>query len=141
MHLYGLSTVFNVQRKFPSKKKDDWVSEIKGDLKKCNINFSDEEIKTMSKYTFKRIIREAIDLKVMSYLIELQGKHSKSKNLVYSSETQTYLRSNKLSTENKKILFKLRSKMFPINETLLKTRFKWKVSHLKLFCSYLKHIP
>ena len=103
-----VKAVFNVQRNFPSRKKDDWVSEIKGELKNCNINFSDEEIKTMSKYTFKRIIREAIDLKVMSYLIELQGKHSKSKNLVYSSETQTYLRSNKLSTENKKILFKLR---------------------------------
>ena len=69
-------------KKNPSRKKDDWVSEVQDDLKNCNINYSDEEIKTMSKCTFKRIIREAIDLKVMSYLIEIQGKHSKSKIFV-----------------------------------------------------------
>ena len=108
-----VKAVFNVQRKFPSRKKDDWVSEIRGDLKNCNIDFSDEEIKTMSKYTFKRTIREAIDLKVMTYLIELQGKHSKSKNLVYSYEIQPYLRSNKLSTENKKIFVKIKIKNVP----------------------------
>ena len=109
-----VKAVFNAQREFPSRKKDDWVSEVKGDLKSCNIDYSDEEIKTMSKYKFKIIVREAIDLKVMSYLIELQGKHSKSKSLVYSSEMQPYLRSNKLPTEIKKLLFILRSKMFPI---------------------------
>ena len=93
-----VKAVFNAQREYPSRKKDDWVSEVNGDLKTCNINYSDEKIKTMSKYKFKIIVREAIDLKVMSYLMELQGKHSKSKSLVYSSEMQPYLRYNKLTT-------------------------------------------
>ena len=109
-----VKAVFNAQREFPSRKKDDWVSEVQGDLKSCNISYSDEEIKTMSKNKFKMIVREAIDLKVMSYLIELQGKHSKSKSLVYSSVMQPYLRSNKLSTEIEKFLFKLRTRMFRI---------------------------
>ena len=89
-----VKAVFHARKEFPSRKKDDWVSEVQGDLKSCNINYSDEEIKIMSKNKFKMIVREAIDLKVMSYLIELQGKHSKSKSLVYLSEMQPYLRSN-----------------------------------------------
>ena len=106
--------VFTTQGQFPSKKNDDWVSEVRGDLKNCNINLSDDEIKKMSQYKFKKIVKEQIQLKVMAHLFTLQNKHSKSEKLVFKEKMQPYLTSTELSTANKQILFKLRSKMFRI---------------------------
>ena len=106
-----VKAVFMAQQEFPSKKKDDWVSEIQHNLTECNISYSAAEIKRMSQYKFKKIVKEAIQIKVMSYLFVLQRKHSKSEKLVYTNKMVPYLKSSELSTENKKILFKLRSKM------------------------------
>ena len=100
--------VFTTQGQFPSKKKDDWVSEVQGDLKNCNINLSDDEIKKMSQYKFKKIVKEQIQLKVMAHLFTLQNKHSKSEKLVFKEKMQPYLTSTELSTANKQILFKVR---------------------------------
>ena len=68
----------------------------------------------MSQFKFKRIVKEAIQLKVMAYLFALQNKHSKSEKLILESEMQSYLKSSEISTLNKQILFKLRTKMLNI---------------------------
>ena len=106
--------VFDAQRKFPSKKNNDWVSEVQGDLKSCDINYTAEQIKSMSQFKFKRIVKEAIQLKVMAYLFALQNKNFKSEKLILESEMQSYLKSSEISTMNKQILFKLRTKMLNI---------------------------
>ena len=106
--------VFIAQGQFPSKKKDDWVSQVQGDLNSCGINYQDDELRRMSEYRFKKLIKEQIQLKVMGHLFALQNKHSKSEKLVFKGSMQPYLISSDLSTQNKQILFKLRSKMLKI---------------------------
>ena len=106
-----VKNVFKAQREFPSK--DDWVSEVQGALKDCNIDYNDEQISKMSQSKFKYIVKEQIQLKVMAHLFALQNKHSKSENLNLLPGMQPYLTSD-MSTSHKKKLFKLRSKMLNI---------------------------
>ena len=46
--------------------------------------------------------------------MELQAKHSKSINLEISNEPQEYLTSDEINTDEKKLLFNLRSRMVDI---------------------------
>ena len=107
-----VKAVYNAQKEYPTK--NSWVSEIQGVLKTCEIYNTEEEIKSMTKIKFKAIVKEKIQIRVMCYLIGLQNKHSKSKNLVMGAEMQKYLCCNEMSLRNKKFLFKLRSKMLKI---------------------------
>ena len=107
-----VKAVYNAQRDFPTE--GCWISEVQGVLKSCEINYTEDEIKKMSQYKFKRIVKEQIQLKVLSYLVTLQNKHSKSENLHQEAKMQEYLTSNELSLSLKKLLFKLRSKMLKI---------------------------
>ena len=92
--------VYNAQRDFPTE--GCWITEVQGVLKSCEIDYSEDEIKKMSQYKFKQIIKEKIQLKVLSYLVTLQNKHSKSENLHLESKMQEYLRSNEVSLTPKK---------------------------------------
>ena len=104
--------VFDAQSLFPIK--GDWIFGVKDILEKCDIGYSEEEIKSMSMLKFKRIVKEKIQLKVMAHLIALQNKHSKSENLHLDGEMQPYLTSPNLTLSDKKFLFKMRSKMLRI---------------------------
>ena len=104
--------VFNAQRDFPTD--GSWISEVQSDLESCNIRYSEDEIRKMSKMKFKKIVKEKIQLKVMSYLVTLQNKHIKSENLHIKANMQEYLSSEELSLSQKKLLFLLRCKMLKI---------------------------
>ena len=104
--------VFNAQASFPTK--GDWISGVKDILQKCDIEYSEEEIKSMSMLKFKRIVKEKIQTKVLAYLIALQNKHSKSENLHFEGKMQPYLTSPTLTLSDKKFLFKMRTKMLRI---------------------------
>ena len=53
-----------VHKVFQSQKifavKNDWVLQIRSDLEECKINLSEHEISKMSKYSFKKLIKENI---------------------------------------------------------------------------------
>ena len=115
-----VKAVFNAQREFPSQ--NDWISEVQGVLKNCRIFNTDEEILKMNKNKFKKIVKEKIQLRVTSYLIGLQNKHSKSHKLKAGKEMQSYLKTEIISISEKKTLFKLRSKM-------LRIKSNFKTSH------------
>ena len=114
-----VKAVYNAQRDFPSRNKDDWTSEVQGVLKECNINLAEQEVKRMTKEKFKTLVKEKIQVKVLAYLISCQNKHSKSQNLHLNTDMQEYLSCQELSTQEKQMLFKLRTKMLRI-----KTNFK-----------------
>jgi hypothetical protein len=103
-----VGAVFNAQRDFPTE--GSWISEVQGVLKSCEIHYTEEEIKKMSQFKFKKIVREKIQEKVLVYLVKLQNKHSKSVDLHLDSKMQNYLRSDELTLSQKKLLFQLRSK-------------------------------
>ena len=86
--------VFNAQRDFPTV--GSWISEVHGVLKSCEINFTEDEIRKMSQFQFKKIVKEKIQVKVLVYLVTLQNKDTKSENLHLDSKMQYYLRSSEL---------------------------------------------
>ena len=68
-----VTQVFNAQQEFPTE--NSWISEVQELLKSCNINYTSEQIQKMSQSKFKRIVKDKIQLKVLSYLVTLQNKH------------------------------------------------------------------
>ena len=61
----------------------DWVSSCITDLKYLNINLTFDNIKSMKKNEFKKVLKESIKKKAFEYLLHKQG--SKGKEVKYSS--------------------------------------------------------
>ena len=71
---------------------------------------TDDEIKSMTKTNFKKTLKENILKSAFKYLQSLKTNHSKVKIIKYDKlEVQPYITSNKLSTEEKQLLQRLRS--------------------------------
>ena len=66
----------------------------------------------MKKQTFKTLVSRKVRESAGIYLHKLKEKHSKSKELKNSDSIQEYLVSNQLSTDEKQLLFSLRSYTF-----------------------------
>ena len=132
-----------------SRVHGDWIELLDRDKTLFDIKLSDEEIKSMSKYKFKKLVDKKIKEKAAQYLTELQTKHSKSKVLHQSPNIKEYLTTDQLSTREKQMLFKLRTMTTP-NRSHFKGKYKDDLSctlckdptsveslkHL-LVCSYL----
>ena len=54
---------FNAQNREPTK--NDWVITVKEDLEKLEIDIDFEEIKSMSKYSWLKIVKEACKKKLL----------------------------------------------------------------------------
>ena len=89
----------------------------------------------------------------MLYLTELQAKHSKSQYLHQGQRMQEYLCTDKLTTKEKQLLFKLRSAVTP-NKANFRKKYEYDLScilcgdqssvetlHHFLVCSYLTSQP
>ena len=100
--------VFNAQNADP--RSGDWISTVKKDLRKLNLNYSFDEIKQFSRFTFKNILKDHIEKAALKNLT-LRIK-SKGKEITYDRiEMQNYLKSDsELSLEEKKLNFKLRTR-------------------------------
>ena len=114
--------VFKAQKTFAVK--NDWIIQVQNDLKECKINLSEEEILKMSKYSFKKLMKEKIRVIAANYLITQKEKHSKSEILEYSKEMQVYLRNESLRIRDKMLLFRLRNRLLNV-----KMNFKRKYNH------------
>ena len=95
-----------------SPSKNDWCLKVVEDMKAVNINLSESEIRSMKKSKFKRIVNINIRESARKYLIKLKNKHSKSDGLSEDYKMQKYLISSELSTEEKQLLFHLRTRTF-----------------------------
>ena len=80
------------------------------DLSECNINLSEESVRNMKKEKFKSLVKEQIRNLSKEYLIFLRSKHSKSDKLMLEKRMKEYLISDKISTEEKKVLFSLKTR-------------------------------
>ena len=70
-----LTKIFKAQRNNPVK--DDWTTQIEKDKLELNINLHDEDINGMSKYKFKKFLKEKIKTATLAYLNQLKKKKSK----------------------------------------------------------------
>ena len=93
--------VFNSQKAF--YVKNDWALQVIHDLNQCNIVLTEDEISNMKRITFKKLVNERIKLLAAQYLTSLKLQHSKSEHLTYSEQMQSYLRSESLKIQDKKL--------------------------------------
>ena len=94
-----------------SPVKNDWWLKLCDDMKVCDIELSEAEILRMKKSKFKQLVATKVREASRKYLTELKNKHSKSINLD-TYKLQTYLTSNELTTDEKQLLFHLRTRSF-----------------------------
>ena len=66
----------------------------------------------MKKNKFKSIVTSSIFNVARQYLISLKNKHTKSEHLSTSDKIQDYLTTSQLTTEEKQLLFQLRTRSF-----------------------------
>ena len=93
--------VFNAQKILTTK--NDWVLQIAEDLQICGIFKTENEIKNMKQYSFRKLVHEKVKESAKDYLLAMREDpiRSKSKNLWPSDEMKDYLKTNLLSTEEK----------------------------------------
>ena len=94
--------------------KDDFVNQIKEDKEEIGLLLSDSEIMIMKKNKFKNLVKNKIKLAAHSYLVQKKERLSKLNNLTSDFNFKEYLSTDKLSTSEKQLLFKLRTRMIPV---------------------------
>ena len=74
-----------------------------------------DQIANISKTLFKRFVKDSYKKKAMEFLLKEKESLSKLENLNYTSlSMQKYLKSNKVSTQHKKFIFRLRTRMLKV---------------------------
>ena len=121
--------VFKTQTLMPVK--NDWVLQLKNDLEECDIKLSDEQIRCMKKERFKSLVLIKIKTLAKKYLISRRG--SKSENLKHVNYMKEYLKSPHLNTEEKRLLFALKTRGVNV-----KTNFKNMFSKTNMSCRLCK---
>ena len=66
---------FKIQSQKPSK--GDWCLTVQDDLETLEINLTEEEIQTISEYSFKKVVNTQIKKETFLYLTKLKESHSK----------------------------------------------------------------
>ena len=115
---------YTVQSYSPSE--GDWVQLVKKDMADIKLGLSEEEIKTMSKYQFKKIEKQKV-VKLAASNLESRRKHKSMKLEIMKFEPQEYLLSKNLSISEVQTLFKIRNNMIQVKEN-------FKSSHENLLC-------
>lgn len=115
-----ISKVLNATSDNPIK--NDFVATCNKYLKKMDIECSFEEIEKMSKYTFKKMLKEKAKVAAFNYLTAQKVKQNKIEDISYSKlEMQTYLLDGDRDTRLAKLIFKARGQTLD-----LKMQKRWK---------------
>ena len=108
---------YKIQKYCPVK--NDWVNQIELDKMDIGLNLSEEDVSSISKRKFKKIVKEKIKKASLIFLNNLANPHSKSENLVKSElKCSIYLKDKRFSASEAQLLFKLRTRMFSVKDNL-----------------------
>ena len=100
----------NAQMKNP--KNNDWYIDVKNDLDYFNIDLSCDQLKSMTKESLSKMVKEQSRKKALEDLLMVKNKHSKLDNIEYKKlEMQPYLKSKLFYRDDARLLFRLRSNM------------------------------
>ena len=92
--------------------KGDWFELLKNERENNCILQTDEEIASMSKERFRRIVDEKVGIGAVKYLNNLAEPHSKSDLIVTDTfEKKLYFSDRRFSKEDVQLLFALRTRM------------------------------
>ena len=92
--------------------RNDWVTQVKEDIIKLDINLTFDEIGEFSKEAFKDLVKTKIRKEAFNDLLNLQKSHSKGKEILFKQfSLQDYLMSrSSLTKKEKHFVFKARSR-------------------------------
>ena len=108
-----LYKVFLVQWHYPTA--GDWVEQVKKDMIDLNIECDLSQISNMSKTSFKALVKKKAMQYAFSKLTEKKNTYKKLENLVYDQlEPQSYLNDEKITLEEKKLIFQFRTRMINV---------------------------
>ena len=90
---------------------------VEADKTELGIGLTDQEIQGVSKKVFKSYVKKKVKIWHLNYLHQLKIKHSKAKYLECTKlKLAEYLESSNLSTFQKRLLFKLRSRTIDVKQ-------------------------
>ena len=104
--------VFEAQKQFATN--DSWVTQVKNEMESCGIDICESDFKQLSLYKVKKLVSKSIKSKSDEYLLKLKDSHVKTEHLHPSENMQEYLKSDKLTKQEKILLFKLRIRMIEV---------------------------
>ena len=97
--------------------RGDWTEQVKQDLENLQIPCSFEYLQSKSKDGFKRIVKIKAKEYALKTLKRRQEMHRKMKSVIYTEmKSQSYLSSEKIKNDQKKIIFKYRTRMARFGE-------------------------
>ena len=110
--------------------RHDWIYLLEEDKNTYNLQFSDNEVRHMSKNKFKSLVSKAINNFAFSNLLSKASKQTKCQGIIKNIDvenisTQKYLLTEKLLKEEQQLLFVLRCKAFEV-----KSNFRYKYEDL-----------
>ena len=117
-----VSQVYYAQKRQPTA--NDWSEVVKEDLKQLKLDeYSELDIKGMTKDSWKKLVKNAIKTSAFSYLQKEAILKSKAQNLQYDKlEVQEYLTARQISKPRKLLLAKLRCRMVKVDQNYGKKR-------------------
>ena len=110
-----LFNVFKAQWNHPVK--DDCTVQVKTDLQDLDIQMTLEEMRKISKNSFKRLVKVKAKEFALDYLLKLKDKHTKMDNLQYLElKLQNYLKDDGISVMEAKNLYRYRTRVANFKE-------------------------
>ena len=100
-----------VMTQYSKRSKGDWISYVLNDFNDFEINSSFSYLEGISTLSFKKIVKAKAKAFALRKFKSSQANHSKMKNLSYQElKMQEYFSSPNFTTEEKKTLFKWRTR-------------------------------
>ena len=92
--------------------KGDWTEQVRQDLLDFNIPCSFQFIESKSTEVFKKLVKRQAKEYALESLQNKKVRHSKLDNVSYTDvECQEYFKSDQISSEQKRMIFKFRTRM------------------------------
>ena len=110
--------------------KNDWTLQIEKDKTDIDLSLTDEEVQSLSKGKFKKLLKEKINVAALNFLNAKAESHTKSLPLIKRQlKCENYIKDNRFSVEEVQLLFMLRSRQFPV-----KSNFRNKYRNSNFLC-------
>ena len=110
-----ISRIYQTQK--VSNSVGDWIRLVEADKTEIGICLTDSEIQGVSKNVFNNFLKKKVQANMLKYLQNLKQKHSKSKYLQCTElKPAEYIYSSRLTTKEKQLLLKLRSRTLDVKE-------------------------
>ena len=110
-----ISRVYEAQK--VSNSIGDWIRLVEADRLELRLGLTDTEIQGISKFSFKSLVKKKV---TQHFLLKLEGrknKNSKSKFLNCEElKMADYIKNPALTTREKQLLFKLRSRTLDVKQ-------------------------